>query len=242
MVVLATSACLDVDEVLRIRWAEPPSGGTLTLRSDETELSVPCADGAADLSGLDLADGDWSVRAEGRDVETTDPGFSLDELSAYARRPRTRAVHAFRSPTGALRLRVQAVRPHAEVTIVHPGAERFVMEGFFAYGPPPDETEIIAVRRKTKELATGEVVVTGDGWRADLPIAPFAAETDRGFWDLRLGGLPVATLLDDIPQKKNKVRFPAEHLDRGADRVRVRAYYTDTDNLAIATTIVAEAS
>ncbi|GAA0359345.1 hypothetical protein NE235_17215 [Actinoallomurus spadix] len=245
MAALAASARLDADDVLRIRWAEPPvDATTLTLRREGTTHTVGLDGEAADLSRLDLTPGTWSVHAADAEIITTDPGFSLDGLVEYARRARRRALRAFRARSGGLRVDVRAVEPYAEVTAVHPGEEKLTLEGFLAYGANPDSAEIVATRRKTAQRVTGTVSVTGDHWHAEIPIAPFAVETERGFWDLRLGGLTVATWIDDIPDKKNKVRFPARHVARETDRVRVRAYYTDKDQLAIAATVVpnAEAS
>jgi len=240
MVVLATSTRLDVDDVLRIRWAELPTDSTtLVLRQNNTEKTVSLNGEAADLSGLDLSQGTWSVHISGHEIVTTDPGFSLGGLADYARRPRTRAIHVFRERSGGLRLAIRAAEPYAEVTAVHPNEDRTVIEGYFAFGNAPANAGITAIRRKTKDMAIGNVSVTGDRWRAELPDEPFALEDDRGFWDLRLGGLRVAALLDDIPQKKAKVRFPARNIEG-----RVRPYYTKNDHLAIATTIImnAEAS
>jgi hypothetical protein len=242
MVVLAASARLDADDVLWIRWAEPPADATvLTLRREGAAHTVRLDGEAADLSRLDLTEGAWAVHAADVEVVTTDPGFSLDGLVEYACRARTRALRAFRAPSGGLRVDVRSVEPYAEVTAVHPDEDKLTLEGFLAYGATPDTDRIVATRRKTDHTVTGEVTVTGDRWHAELPIAPFAVETERGFWDLTLGGLVVATWLDDIPQKKTKVRFPARHVARAADRVRVRAYYTDKDQLAITVTVVANA-
>jgi hypothetical protein len=242
MVVLAASARLGADDVLRIRWAEPPADdAVLTLRNQGTAHTVRLDGEAADLSQLDLTDGTWTVHAADAEVITIDPGFSLDGLADYARRARTRALRTFRAGSGGLRVDVRSVEPYAEVTAVHPGEEKLVLEGFLAYGATPETEEIVATRRKTADRVTGEATVTGDRWRAELPNAPFAVETERGFWDLHLGGLTVATWLDDIAQKKNKVRFPERYVARDTDRVRVRGYYTDQDQLAIATTVVANA-
>lgn len=239
MVVLATSVRLDADDVLRIRWERPPTDdGALTLRRGDTEKTVPLDGSTADLSRLDLAEGTWSVHASGTEVMTADPGFSLDGLTEYARRRRTRALHAFRAPSGGLRVRVRAVTPYAEVTAVHPSEETLVAEGFFAYGPAPDTARITATRRESGDTVTGEVTITGDRWRAELRTAAFAVETERGFWDLRLEDLAVAALVDDIPRKKNKIRYPARYVTRDGEHVRVRPYYTDADNLAIASTVV----
>jgi hypothetical protein len=242
MAALASSARLDADDVLRIRWAEPPADDTtLTLHRDGATHEIRLHGEVADLSGLDLTPGAWSVRAADAEVITLDPGFSLDGLAEYARRARTRALRTFRAPSGGLRVDVRPVEPYAEVTAVHPGEEKLTLEGFLAYGATPAAAEIVATRRKTADRVTGTVTVTGDHWHAELPNAPFGVEAERGFWDLRLGDLTVATWLDDIPDKKNKVRFPARHVARDTDRVRVRAYYTDKDHLAIATTVVANA-
>ncbi|MCO6009031.1 hypothetical protein NE236_29065 [Actinoallomurus purpureus] len=242
MIVLAASARLDADDVLRIRWAEPPADDTtLTLRREGTVHTVRLDGEVADLSQLDLTDGTWSVHAADAEVATTDPGFSLDGLVEYARRSRTRALRTFRDPSGGLRVGVRSVTPYAEVTTVHPGEEKLVLEGFLAYGATPAADRVVATRRKTGDTVIGEATVTGDRWHAELPNASFAVETERNFWDLEFGGLTVATWLDDIPEKKTKVRFPARHVARDTDRVRVRAYYTDQDELAIATTVVANA-
>ena len=244
MVVLAASARLDADDVLRIRWERPPADcGVLTLRRDGTEKAVPPEGTAAglsrvDLSRVDLAEGTWSVHVAGAEVLTTDPGFSLDGLAEYARRRRTRALRAFRAPSGGLRVRVRGVAPYAEVTAVHPGEETLVLEGFFAFGAAPDDTEITAIRRETGDAVTGGVTVIGDRWRAELHTAAFAVETGRGFWDLRLGGLAVAAWVDDIPGKKHKIRYPARYVTRHGGHVQVRPYYTNADKLAIATTVV----
>lgn len=247
MALVATSARLDIDDVLRIRWAEPPPDRTtLILGGAGAERPVPLVrpdedTARADLADVELDDGIWVVRLAGQEVMTTDPGYSLDGLLEYARRPRRRAVHAFRHRSGGLRLAVQSVRPHAEATAVHPGANELVIEGLFVFGAAPATADVTAIRRGTGRMVTGEVAITGDRWRAVVPYARFAAESDRGFWDLRIGGLPVATLLDDIAGKKNKVRFPAEYLERGPDRVRVRAYYTDRDRLAVVASVVPHA-
>jgi hypothetical protein len=247
MALVATSARLGVDDILRIRWAEPPPDRTvLILHGEAAERTVPPhwrdeVTAEADLTDADLDDGIWAVRLAGREVVTTDPGFSLDGLMEYARRPRTRAMHAYRDRSGGLRLAVQSVRPHAEVTAVHPGQEELVIEGLFVFGEAPSTADIAAVRRGTGRMVGGAVTIAGDRWRAELPNARFATETDRGFWDLRIAGLPVATLLDDIPGKKNKIRFPAEYVERGTDRVRLRAYYTDRDHLAIVASVVPNA-
>ncbi len=244
MAVLASSARVDADDILRIRWDEPPADRrSLVLRHRDTETFVPPDHSdtgltSVDLTGVDLADGTWSVHADGEPVATTDPGFSLDDLAAYARRPRTRTMHAFRGRSGALRVEIRAAEPHAEVTAVDAGRERLVVNGFFAFTEPPAEAGVVAIRRRTGQEVTGEVTIDGDRWRAELAYGPFTAETDRGFWDLRLGGLTVAALLDDIPAKKKRVRFPAGH----TGRVRVRAYYTEHDHLAIAATVVPEAA
>jgi hypothetical protein len=240
MVVLATSARLNTDDVLVFRWAEPPvDGAGLLLRRAGASHPIPLDGETADLSRVELTDGVWSVHTAEAEVLTTDPGFSLDGLAEYARRARTRALRAFRAPSGGLRIDVRSVEPYAEVTAVHPDDGKLIVEGFLAYGAAPATDRIVATHRKAGHTVTGEATVTGDHWHAELPTAPFAVETERGSWNLRLGGLVLATRLDDIPKKKTKVRFPARDLPRGTDRVRVRAYYTDSDQLAIVTKVVA---
>lgn len=239
MVVLAESARLGADDVLRIRWERPPADGdALTLRREGTETTVPLHGTAADLATLDLADGTWSVHTAGAEVMTADPGFCLDGLAEYARRPRTRALRAFRAPSGGLRVHVRTVTPYAEVTAVHPGEETLVVEGFLAFGAVPGAALVTATRRGSGEAVTGEVTTAGDRWRAELRTAAFGVETARGFWDIALGDLAAAGWIDDIPGKKNKIRYPARYVTRAGRHVRVRPYYTDADRLAVATTVV----
>ncbi|MFD0883604.1 hypothetical protein ACFQ08_03385, partial [Streptosporangium algeriense] len=64
----------------------------------------------------------------------------------------------------------------------------------------------------------------------------------RVFWDLHaeVAGvrLPLAARLDDVADKKAKVRFPAQHVGQ----IRVRPYYTDSDSLAVALSVEEEAA
>ncbi|MBG0814470.1 hypothetical protein [Planomonospora sp. ID82291] len=228
----AVTSRVDDDDTLRIEWWEPGDGEIL-LRHAETGQERS----GTDLTGL--AAGTWTVARNGMPVATDDPGFSLDGMVAYAARPRDREIRAFRTPVGTLALMVREVRPYVEVTRVDPEDGTIVVEGVLAYGEPPaGPARLVAVARKGPE-ADGGAALSGRRFTGALRIGPMAAGQARRrvFWDLfaQVGEvrLPLAARLDDIPGKKEKVRFPAQRVDR----VRVRPYFTDTDALAVACTV-----
>ncbi|MFC6577498.1 hypothetical protein [Planomonospora parontospora] len=228
----AVTSRVDDEDRLRIEWPEPDDG-EIVLRHAETGEERS----GTDLTGL--AAGMWTVSKHGAPIATDDPGFSLDGMVAYAARPRDREIRAFRTPAGTLALMVREVRPYVEVTRVDPGDGTIEVEGVLAYGEPPvGPVRLVAAARKGPET-DGGAAFSGRRFTGILRIGPMVAGQTRRrvFWDLfvQVGEvrLALAARLDDVPGKKEKVRFPAQHVDR----VRVRPYFTDTDALAVACTV-----
>ncbi|MFB9723205.1 hypothetical protein [Planobispora longispora] len=219
---------------MRIEWPEPDDG-EIVLRHTETGEEHA----GAELSGL--APGTWAVWKHGAPLVTDDPGFSLDGLTAYAGRPRSKEIRAFRTREGTLHVLVREVEPYVEVTRVCPEGGMITVEGLIAYGesfPAERPAGLVAVARKGPHSAGGGTVA-GRRFTGRIPITPLAEGQTRRrvFWDLfaEIDGvrLALAARLDDVTEKKTRMRFPAQYLGQ----VRVRPYFTDADSLAVACTI-----
>ncbi|WP_371782106.1 hypothetical protein [Streptosporangium subroseum] len=234
----AVTSRVDNDDTLRIEWPEPDDG-EIILRHTETGQER----GTADLGMLSA--GVWTASLGGEPVATDDPGFSLDGLQAYARTPRRREIRAFRTPAGTLALTVREVEPYIEVTGVVADDGVIEIEGMIAYGEPVrGPARLVAVARKGPEPVSGPASFLGRRFTGNVQIAPLAEAQVRRrvFWDLYAEvadvRMPLAARLDDVTDKKNRVRFPAQR----EGRVRVRPYYTETDSLAVALSIEEESS
>ncbi|MFS1298819.1 hypothetical protein [Streptosporangium longisporum] len=221
------------DDTLRIEWPEPVDA-EIVLRHVETGQECP----AADLRVLPA--GDWMAFSRGEPVLTDDPGFCLDGLWSYAETRRSREIRAFRTPAGLLGLRVREVEPYVEVIRVTADDGVIQAEGAVAYGDPiRGEARLVAVARKGPEPVSGPASFQGRWFEGALEIEPMTVNQvrPRVFWDLyaEIAGtrLPLATRLDDIVDKKTKVRFPAQRVAQ----IRVRPYYTETDSLAVAVSV-----
>ncbi|GAA3096246.1 hypothetical protein [Streptosporangium carneum] len=226
------------DDTLRVEWPVPQEG-EIVLRNAATgeERSD------ADLTGLQA--GVWLASHRGEPLATDDPGFSLDGLLAYAATPRDREIKAFRTSGGNLGLSVREVQPYVEVTGVLSDDGVIEVEGLIAYGEPIEgPARLVATPRKGPEPVSGPATFGGRRFEGSVLIAPMAEGQTRRrvFWDLHaeVAGvrLPLATRLDDVIDKKTKVRFPAQHVGR----IRVRPYYTEIDSLAVALTVEEESS
>ncbi|MFB9677043.1 hypothetical protein [Streptosporangium vulgare] len=231
------------DDVLRIEWPDPVgdgdggndgNGAEIILRHVET--GEEC--GAADLTALSA--GVWMASRGGEPIVTDDPGFSLDGLWSYAETRRNREIRAFRTSLGTLGLQVREVEPYVEVIRVTAEDGVIQVEGAIAYGEPiRGAARLVAVARRGPEPVSGPASFQGRWFEGGVEIAPMAEAQVRRrvFWDLyaEISGtrLPLATRLDDITDKKTKVRFPAQRVGQ----VRVRPYYTETDSLAVALSI-----
>lgn len=224
---------VDDGDTLRIEWPAPDDA-KIVLRHVETgEEHV-----GTDLSALPA--GVWTAYCGGEPLATDDPGFSLDGLHSYAETRRRREVRAFRTPAGILGVRVREVEPYVEVVRVTSDDGVVQVEGVIAYGEPiRGAARLVAVARRGPDPVSGPADFQGRWFEGAVEIAPLA-ETQvrrRVFWDLyaEIAGarLPLATRLDDITDKKTKVRFPAQRVGQ----VRVRPYYTETDSLAVALTV-----
>ncbi|GAA4234355.1 hypothetical protein FHR32_002979 [Streptosporangium album] len=234
----AVTSRVDDDDMLRIEWPEPVDG-TIVLRHVETGEER----GDTDLVGL--RPGIWMASHRGEPLATDDPGFSLDGLLVYAGTARDREIRAFRTTIGTLALTVREVEPYVEVTAVVSDGGVIEVEGMIAYGEPIEgPARLVAVARKGPQPVSGSAIFRGRRFQGSFPIAPMAeAQTRRRvFWDLHAEAdglrLPLAARLDDIADKKTRVRFPAQYVGQ----IRVRPYYTDTDSLAVALTVEEKAS
>lgn len=242
---VANHCRVGLDDRLLIRWPAPITDGErVVLRRGE----IPGTRGepvrgdsvAVPLDGLEP--GAWDVRMEAGGIDrpllTDDPGFSLDELRAYAGRRRDRAVRVVRSADGRVTVHVREVVPHAEVEAVHPRNGEIRVEGRLAYaGPRPgDEARLVAVARKSRVTLTRPAGLDGTDFHACLPVDAFAAE-EPAIWDLRLDVGDVqarlATRLDDAPGKRGKLSYPRQVAVSGGGEMTVRPYYTVRDELAI---------
>ncbi|MFJ2033538.1 hypothetical protein [Streptosporangium sp. NPDC087985] len=231
--VRAVTSRVDGDDVLRVEWPEPVDG-EIVLRHVETGEERE----GTGLTGL--RPGIWMASHRGEPLATDDPGFSLDGLLAYAETPRDREIRAFRTSIGTLALTVRAVEPYVEVTAVVSDDGVIEVKGTLAYGEPVEgPARLVAVARKGPQPVSGPALFRGRHFEGSFPIAPMAeAQAKRRmFWDLHaeVAGvrLPLAARLDDVTEKKTRVRFPAQYVGQ----VRVRPYYTDTDGLAVALTV-----
>ncbi|MEU4830094.1 hypothetical protein [Streptosporangium sp. NPDC023615] len=224
---------VDNDDTLRIEWPRPLDA-EIVLRHVESGEECP----AGDLTVL--SPGDWTAFCRGEPVATDDPGFSLDGLWAYAESRRSREIRAFRTPGGTLGLRVREVEPYVEVIRVTADDGVIQAEGAIAYGDPiRGEARLVAVPRRGPEPVSGPASFQGRWFEGALEIEPMTVNQVRSrvFWDLyaEIDGtrFPLATRLDDIVDKKTKVRFPAQRVAQ----IRVRPYYTETDSLAVAVSV-----
>ncbi|MFB4297835.1 hypothetical protein [Actinomadura sp. NTSP31] len=235
------------DDRLRIRWPVPLPGGrrvVLRHRPSGAVRPAPLADDrcSAEADVGDLAPGIWEPVIEaggmGGPLLTDDPGFSLDELRAYAGVRRERAVRVARTRDGQVRLRVRQVAPHAEVEAVHPHDGEIEIVGRLAYtGPRPGESaRLVAAARQGGAAVAGEVRLDGTGFCGRLDVEAFAA-AEPALWDLWLDVGDVharlGTWLDDAPGKRGKLSYPRQVAAPGGRPMAVRPYYTERDQLAI---------
>ncbi|GAA2844821.1 hypothetical protein GCM10010517_01110 [Streptosporangium fragile] len=224
---------MDNDDTLRIEWPEP----------DDAEIVLRHAETGEEHRGTDLSTlsaGVWVVSCRGEPLATDDPGFSLDGLHSYAETRRNREIRAFRTPAGLLCVRVREVEPYVEVVQVTADDGVVQVEGVIAYGESiRGAARLVAVARRGPDPVSGPADFRGRWFEGAVEIAPMAERQVRRrvFWDLYAEAdgvrLPLATRLDDITDKKTKVRFPAQRVGQ----VRVRPYYTETDSLAVALTV-----
>lgn len=234
----AVTSRVDADDTLRVEWPGQDDD-EIVLRHVETGEERR----GVDLTGLRL--GIWTASHRGEPLATDDPGFSLDGLLAYAETLRTREIRAFRTTAGILALAVREVEPYVEVTGVLSDDGLIGVRGVIAYGEPIEgAARLVAVARKGPEPVSGPATFHGRRFEGSVRIAPLAEVQVRRrvFWDLHaeIAGrrLVLATRLDDITDKKGKVRFPAQYVGR----VRVRPYYTESDSLAVALTSEGEST
>lgn len=236
---------VDLDDTLRLEFADPTAPGLQLLlreRKSGEERLIPQA-GTVDLRKLGLTPGVWDAygrRPGGSPVRvgTLDPGFSLDGLLEYASRPRSMEFRAYRTQNGNLSVRVRRLTPHAEVSGIAVGEGSIGVHGLLAYTEPPGAAAVLVVQARRQGIAV-EFAATIDGtdFRASVDLDTLAKAHAGGedYWDCRLepGPLRLGRHLDDAPQKKTKIRYPAQIREKGGRQLRIWAYYTDHDNFSI---------
>ncbi|MFC4057309.1 hypothetical protein ACFOWE_03340 [Planomonospora corallina] len=257
---VVTDAEVTLADVLSLRLAvdDPlPGEAGLVLRHRTTgaERRVPLgapgarahdATLAVSLAPLSLGPGRWDAYLEQDGPRTrlrsVDPGFSLDRLDAYALGRRTRAYRAYRTQGGYLALKVDEVRPAAEVRAVWFREGRFEVTGLLAFtGLEDDESRHearLALRRggPGTELSV-TATVQGVRFHAAFSLCDVieAASARPCLWEpvLEVDGLPgplrLASRLDDVDGKRRRLHYPAARIDG----VPVKPCYTADDELRI---------
>jgi hypothetical protein len=236
---------VDLDDILRLEFADSPAPGfELLLRERATgKERLSSQTGSVDLGELGLTPGVWD--AYGRPpggtpvrITTLDPGFSLDGLLEYASRRRSMEFRGYRTQNGNLSLRVRALTPHAEVSGIAVGEGSIGIHGLLAYSEPPGAAAVLVVRARRQEIEVEfAATIDGTGFRTSVDLDTLAKAHAGGedYWDCRLepGGLRLGKHLDDAPQKKTKIRYPAQMREIGDRQLKIWAYYTDHDNFSI---------
>jgi hypothetical protein len=215
----------------------------------------------ARLAGLPLDEGNWDVLWIDREgntapVSTRDAGLDLADRVAYVQERRERQLRAFRDQDGRLRVWAAPATPYAEVgwVEVDTDSDTVTVSGVLAYATGPADTsaaELVARQRELDGLLTAPAGLDGPRFRCTVPLAPIAAahvaERGNNEWDLWLRtpddrpDLRLAMHADDIVGKKRKIIYPQAEVevpergpeDAGARTVRVRPYYTVTDELSL---------
>ncbi|MBB6170104.1 hypothetical protein HNR23_000164 [Nocardiopsis mwathae] len=209
-----------------------------------------------------LTPGTWALRwAEPggmeRPILTTDPCYDTALAEEYASRARTHAFGVVRTATGRLRVRVRAVRPHAEVRTVRTTDEQVAVGGFLAYTAEPAagadvELVVRSRHREGDEEQRYPARLTGRTFTAEIPLRPLAEAHDLGRdhneWDLwlRIPGLDTELRLgshvDDIVGKKGRLSFLRTAIGTGAGAIGMSPYYTVKDGLSILGVAVTDTS
>lgn len=245
---------IDGHDVLRLQFQEPASVGSdrqLALRHRQrrdTDFRIaPLAGDVVALGPLNLTPGRWDAYLVGPDpdgrgdrVRSVDPGHGLAGLEAYAKRPRSLALRAYRTQRdGHLAIHAVAAPPHAEVVRLELVEDSLVLTGFLAYpARAATAARLIAESRGGhRPIHGGGDLDIGGRFTGRLPLGLLAdrvAPDDIDLW-LELDGgdqrLPVAARLDGLEDKPRRVRYPERPI---ADRVAIRPYYTTGDHLAVA--------
>jgi hypothetical protein len=238
------------DDRLLIRWASPvPDGERIMLRhgSSGAVRAEPLGGDRRSVTVLlgGLAPGAWDVLlGADRPLLTDDPGFSLDELRAYAGLARDRAVRVVRLPDGRVTLDVREVAPHAEVEAVEPHDGEIRITGHLAYAGPRqagEKARLVAAARTGEGEVTWDARLDGTDFHVCLDVRAFGG-WEPALWDLWLDAGDVharlATRLDDAPGKRGTLSYPRQSTTSGDREMTVRPYYTLKDELAIACHLV----
>ncbi|MCC5578532.1 hypothetical protein IMZ11_23175 [Microtetraspora sp. AC03309] len=263
MGVIVTDAEVTLADVLAVRMAveEPLSGETrLILRhrgtGAERQITLDAVDApegdveeatlAVPLAPLSLTPGRWDayLQQDGPRVRmrSSDPGFSLDRLDAYALGRRTLAYRAYRTRNGFLAVKIDEAAPVADVRAVWFREGRFEVTGLLAYTGLDDDDRH---RGATLTLRCGDpdatvtvaATVQGVRFHAALSLCDVlaAAPDQEGVWQPALevdgidGWLPLGARIDDVEGKRRRVHYPRVLVDG----VPVTPTFTSDDELRL---------
>src|SRR3954447_11855301 len=122
----------------------------------------------------------------------------------------------------------EALPPHAELRQTWVRERTVELEGTLPTAS--GRAELVCRSRERGDEVRLPAVVTGEHFRAELPLAALARAGAPERWDLWLDGLRIGAHDDDVPNKKQAVAFPA----RDVEQRRPRPYFTVENNLSIA--------
>ena len=135
---------------------------------------------------------------------------------------------------------------HAEVEQVWPRDGRIRITGRLTDGSPQDLDAawqlLLVLRGHEDHQLRYRAPVDGTCFKASLPVDDLALDgMPSATWDLHLSSgtgpgevrLRVGKILDDIPNKKKVMVYPAQTVTSDEDGTVVRPFYTVKDNLSV---------
>ncbi len=150
-------------------------------------------------------------------------------------------VAPFATIRGNLSLRVEEVKPYAEVEDVDAAGGVLTLVGSFVglAGPEEASARLVARRRDGDEEIEGRATATRLKFRATLELHCLPAQSETAAWDLFLlvDGVPPAlrlgSRLDDVANKKTAVAFPRFQLAVDGRSATAEPFYTVANNLSV---------
>src|SRR5919199_397345 len=148
-------------------------------------------------------------------------------------------LRAFVNDDGGLALEGRALRPHAEVQRVRVDADRVVLTGYLpGGGDGAADARLVARRRRDGAERTGPAALDGDAFTAELPLGALAAPgAGDEIWDLALTvgdeELRVGARLDDVPDKRAVIVYPARRVAVDGAVRELQPYFTRDNNLSV---------
>src|SRR3954469_7133161 len=122
----------------------------------------------------------------------------------------------------------EALPPHAELRQTWVRERTVELEGTLPNAA--GSGELVCRSRERGDEVRVPAVVSGEHFRAELPLTALARAGAPERWDLWLDGLRIGAHDDDVPNKKQAVAFPA----RDVEQRRLPPYFTVENNLSVA--------